>query len=175
MAKFRREELEAAFQKYWSTGAVGEDWDGWAELFTEDADYVEHVLGTMKGREAVRAWIKPIMEQYCELYTAYEWHTVDEEHGRVLVYMQNRRDHPSGKGTVDFPGITILDYAGGGKWKREEDFWAVPGAARATQEYTEACKQHDAEHKSRRTRRDWGNGPAWTRGAATWFDRKQAR
>jgi len=175
MAKFRREELEAALQKYWSTGAVGEDWDGWADLFTEDADYVEHVLGTMKGREAIRAWIKPIMEQYCELYTAYEWHTVDEEHGRVLVYMQNRRDHPSGKGTVDFPGITILDYAGGGKWKREEDFWAVPGAARATQEYTEACQQHDAEHKSRRTRRDWGNGPAWTRGAATWFDRKQAR
>ena len=175
MAKFRRDELENAFQKYWRTGAVGEDWDGWADLFTEDADYVEHVLGSMKGREAIRAWIKPIMEQYCELYTAYEWHTVDEEHGRAIVYMQNRRDHPSGKGTIDFPGITILEYAGDGKWKREEDFWAVPAAGRATQEYVEACKRHDAEHKNRRTRRDWGNGPAWTRGAATWFERKGAR
>jgi hypothetical protein len=171
MGKFRREELENAFQKYWRTGAVGEDWDGWADLFTEDANYVEHVLGSMKGREAIRAWIKPIMEQYCELYTAYEWHTVDEEQGRAIVYMQNRRDHPSGKGTIDFPGITILEYAGDGKWKREEDFWAVPAAGRATQEYVEACKKHDAEHKNRRTRHDWGQGPAWTRGAVTWFER----
>jgi hypothetical protein len=30
------------------------------------------------------------------------------------VYMQNRRDHPSGTGTIDFPGITILGYAGDG-------------------------------------------------------------
>ena len=175
MAKFSREELDSAFQKYWGTGAVGEDWDGWADLFTEDADYVEHVLGNMKGREQIRAWIKPIMEQYCELYTAYEWHTIDEAGGRVLVYMQNRRDHPSGKGTIDFPGITILEYAGNGLWKREEDFWAVPAGASSTQAYAAACKEHDPEHKNRRTRADWGNGPAWTRGAKSWFDRKGAR
>ena len=45
MGRFSRDELEQAFQKYWRTGAVEEDWDGFAEMFTEDATYVEHVLG----------------------------------------------------------------------------------------------------------------------------------
>ena len=76
---FPREEIEAAFRTYWRAGAVGEDWDAWSDLFTEDAQYVEHVLGDLRGREAIRAWIKPIMAQYPELYTAYEWHAVDAD------------------------------------------------------------------------------------------------
>ena len=99
MGKFGRDEIEQAFQHYWETGAVHENWEGFANNFTQDVRYIEHVLGTMNGRESVRNWIIPIMEEYCELYTAYEWHTIDEEHGRALVYMQNRRDHPSGTGT----------------------------------------------------------------------------
>lgn len=66
MTKFSRDELDGAFRHYWQTGAVGEDWDAWSDLFTPDADYVEHVLGNLQGREAIRAWIKPIMEQYRE-------------------------------------------------------------------------------------------------------------
>ena len=54
------EEVENAFRTYWQTGAVGENWDAWADLFTEDALYVEHVLGNMNGREQIRAWIRPI-------------------------------------------------------------------------------------------------------------------
>ncbi len=175
MGQFTRDELERAFQRYWRTGAVGEDWDAWADLFTEDADYVEHVLGRLRGREAIRAWIKPIMEQYGELYTAYEWHCIDPEHDRVLVYMQNRRDHPTGTGTIDFPGITILDYAGNNQWKREEDFWAVPQAGVATEEYAKACAQHDPDHKRKRTRLNWGAGPAWTRGGRSYAERPRAR
>jgi hypothetical protein len=169
---FSRDEVEQAFQKYWRTGAVGEDWDAWADLFTEDAQYVEHVLGNLNGREAIRAWIKPIMAQFGELYTVYEWHTVDEARGRAIVYMQNRRDHPSGRGTIDFPGITILDYAGGGRWRREEDFWAVPRAQATVTEYKDACKQFDPEHAQKKTRLDWGNGPAWTRGARSYAERR---
>ena len=175
MAEFSRDELEQAFRTYWRTGAVGEDWDAWAELFTEDADYVEHVLGRMKGREAIRAWIKPIMAQFGEIYTAYEWHTVDEGSGRVVVYMQNRRDHPSGRGTIDFPGITILEYAGGGKWKLEEDFWAVPKAQATLQEYEQACRELDPDHKKKQTRLDWGNGPDWTKGARSYAERSKVR
>ncbi len=174
MGKFGVDELERAFQNYWRTGAVNEDWDGFANLFTEDAHYVEHVLGTLRGREEIRAWIKPIMERYCELYTAYEWHTVDEERDRVIVYMQNRRDHPSDTGTIDFPGITIVHYAGDGLFDFEEDFWAVQGGQDTIKAYVEACAKHDPDHKQKRTRRHWGNGPAWTQGAASWFERPSA-
>jgi hypothetical protein len=89
-----------------------------------------------------------------------------------MVYMQNRRDHPSGQGVIDFPGITILDYAGAGQWRREEDFWAVPAATRATEEYEAARKQFDREHRRRMTRRNWGDGPEWTRGAESYAARK---
>ncbi len=174
MGKFNRDELERAFQHYWRTGAVGEDWSGFAECFTEDALYVEHVLGTMHGREEIRRWITPIMEEYCELYTAYEWHVIDEERDRALVYMQNRRDHPSGTGTIDFPGVTILEYAGDGLFKLEEDYWAVPRSRETLAEYQAACEQFDPDHKQKRTRLHWGNGPAWTRGALSFFERPGA-
>jgi hypothetical protein len=171
MPRFEREEIDDAFRRYWQAGAVGEDWDAWADRFTQDADYVEHVLGNLKGREAIRGWIKPIMQQYPELYTVYEWHSVDVEAGRVVVYMQNRRDHPSGEGTIDFPGVTLLDYAGGGLWQREEDFWAVPTAYRTVEEYAEACRRYDPEHAAKRTRWNWGDGPPWTKGGSSYAER----
>lgn len=171
MGRFSRHELEDAFRTYWRTGAVGERWEDWAGLFTEDADYHERILGSLKGRRAIREWIVPIMAEYGELYTAYEWHTVDPELGKVIVYMQNRRDHPGGAGTIDFPGITILDYAGDGRWRQEEDYWALPAARRALEAYREACENFDPDHPRRRTRLHWGSGPDWTRGAASYFDR----
>ena len=174
MPRFTRDEIEAAFRHYWACGAIAEDWDAWVECFTEDVTYVEHVLRTMHGREAVRAWIKPIMAQYGEIYSAYEWHMVDPETGRVCVYIQNRRDHPSGTGTIDFPGITILEYAGGGRFSREEDFWAIPQATQATEAYAAACKAHDPEHGKKMTRFDWGSGPAWTRAGRSFAERPPA-
>ena len=105
MTTFDRDEVEAAFRKYWELGAVGEDWDAWCdECFTDDVTYIEHILGNKQGREAVRAWIKPTMEEYGAIYTAYEWHMVGAD-GRVVVYMQNRRDHPDASAAADrLPG-----------------------------------------------------------------------
>jgi hypothetical protein len=171
MPHWNRDELEEAFRTYWRTGAVGENWDAWADLFTEDAEYREHILGPKAGREAIRAWIKPIMANFGEIYTAYEWHVVDEAAGRVVVYMQNRRDHPSGTGTIDFPGVTILEYAGNGRWQVEEDFWSLTEGEAASKAYAAACAQHDPEHAKKRTRLDWGRGPAWTRGARSYDER----
>lgn len=170
MTRFMRDEVEAAFHRYWQTGAVSERWSDWADLFTEDAVYHERVLGSMRGREQIREWIIPIMEEYRELYTAYEWHMLDET-GRVVVYMQNRRDHPSGEGSIDFPGITILGYAGDGKWSYEEDYWAIGLSRSAIKAYQEACARFDPEHKEKRTRLHWGNGPDWTQGARSYFGR----
>jgi hypothetical protein len=164
--KYDVDEVEQAFRKYWALGAVGEDWDAWCdECFTTDVHYVEHILGVKEGREAVRRWIKPTMEDYGEIYTAYEWHMV-EASGRVVVYMQNRRDNPEpGAAPIDFPGMTVLQYAGDGKFSLEEDFWSLTEGTRTMKEYAAACEAHDPAFPQKRTRRNWGKGPDWTRGA----------
>jgi ketosteroid isomerase-like protein len=158
-----RAEVEEAFQHYWQTGAVGEDWEAWADLFTDDALYIEHVLGTMHGRDEIKRWIVAIMNEYSEMYTAYEWHIIEGD--RVVMYMQNRRDNPEPGGPpIDFPGISVLEYAGDGKWRLEEDYWSVPGANRAGKQYAQQCATFDADHAKKRTRLNWpAAGPAWTR------------
>jgi hypothetical protein len=164
--KYAREEVEQAFRKYWALGAVGEDWDAWCdECFTDDVHYVEHILGTKEGREAVRQWIKPTMAEYGEIYTAYEWHMTGDD-GRVVVYMQNRRDNPEpGGDPIDFPGITVLQYAGDRRFSLEEDFWSLTEATRTLKQYQQLCAEHDPDHPAKRTRGNWGRGPGWTRGA----------
>jgi hypothetical protein len=169
------DEVEQAFRDYWAKGAVGEDWDAWSDLFTEDVEYIEHVLGSKHGREEVRAWIKPIMAEFGEMYTAYEWHMC-EPSGRIVVYMQNRRDNPDPSAPpIDFPGMTVLQYAGDGKFSLEEDFWSLVEGQRTMKEYEEACAKHDPDAPKKRTRRHWGNGPDWTKGASTYAESAGAK
>jgi hypothetical protein len=76
--------------------------------------------------------------------------------------MQNRRDHPDPtQPPIDFPGITILRYAGNGKWNYEEDYWAFTQATKASKEYAAACEKHDPDHARKRTRQNWPSSPAW--------------
>ena len=170
MTQWSKAELDDAFRTYWRVGAVGEDWNAWCDLFTDDALYIEHMYGNMRGRENIRGWIVPVMAKYLEIYTGYEWHTVDEERGRVILYVQNRRDHPSGTGTCDFPGVTILDYAGNGRWSQEEDYYSISGRDRAMKEY-QAGLTVNPGHPQQGTRKNWGNGPAWTKGNASYATR----
>ena len=146
-------------------GRDGEDWDAWSDLFTEDVEYIEHILGSKHGREEVRNWIKPIMAEFGEMYTAYEWHMC-EPSGRIVVYMQNRRDNPDPSAPpIDFPGMTVLQYAGDGKFSLEEDFWSLVEGQRTMKEYEEACaarpRRPEEAHPSslgERSRLDEGRG-----------------
>lgn len=129
MGRFSREEIEEAFDHYrkvaLEAGTSG-DWNAWAELFTEDATYVEHVFGTMGGREAIRRWIAQTMstEPNSEMkYYPVEWYVVDEERGWVVAGIQNRMDDPGDGRVFQEQNFTLLKYAGNGKWSYEEDIY----------------------------------------------------
>ncbi|MGH9027205.1 MAG: nuclear transport factor 2 family protein [Acidimicrobiia bacterium] len=169
MPRYDLDEVEQAFRRYWKT-TVDEDWDAWADMFTEDADYLDCYLGSLKGREAIREYIKPLMASCPEVYSTYEWHLCSPD-GRCVVHMQNRRDNPEpGAPPIDCAGITVLQYSGDGKFSNEEDYWDVKAGIATTEQYVAACTAHDPDYPKKRTRRDWGPGPDWTQGAPSYAE-----
>jgi len=50
---FPREEIETAFRRQRELNDT-QQWDAYADLFTDDGIYVEHEMGTFRGRDAIR-------------------------------------------------------------------------------------------------------------------------
>lgn len=129
MGKWKRSELEAAFEKYQETalaaGTSG-DWNQWADLFTEDATYVEHLFGTLGGREAIRHWISRTMARSPNnemKFFPVEWYMIDKERGWVVCQVWNRMVDPGDGSLHQAYNFTLLKYAGDGKWSYEEDIY----------------------------------------------------
>jgi hypothetical protein len=62
------------------------DWSEWARFYTEDAVYVEHAMGTFRGRRAIHDWILATMA--LPLVRDIEsfpigWHVICEPGGRA--------------------------------------------------------------------------------------------
>ncbi len=160
---FDRDEVERAFQHLWQVGPVGEDWVAQAALYTPDAVYFDHFYGRMTMDE-FKVWCTDLMSvQFPELYTVHEWHMVDSA-GRVVVHMQNRRDNPEpGAPPIDFPSVTIYEYAGDGRWRAETDYWSLRLAVAARKAYEAAMARFDPAHRQRHSRRAWPTSPDWAR------------
>jgi hypothetical protein len=129
MGRWSRAELEDAFDLYRRTaleaGTSG-NWNPWADLFTEDATYVEHLFGTFGGREAIRRWITKTMAMspnHEMKYYPVEWYVIDEERGWVVAQIWNRMVDPGDGSCHQSYNFTLLKYAGGGKWSFEEDVY----------------------------------------------------
>ena len=129
MGKWSRDELEAAFDSYQRTamqaGMTG-DWDSWADMFTEDATYIEHHYGTLGGREAIRRWINETMSTWPGDQMPHfpvEWYIIDEDRGWVVCQVWNRMADPGDGSLHQAYNFTLLKYAGGGKWSYEEDIY----------------------------------------------------
>ena len=54
MTTWQRGEVEEAWRRFVDVGDSG-DWSAWAVLHSEDGVWIEHHLGTFRGREAIRA------------------------------------------------------------------------------------------------------------------------
>ena len=129
MGRFSRAEIEEAFQNYRNTalaaGTSG-NWDPWADLFTEDATYIEHLFGELGGREAIRNWIKKTMATPPNdqmKYFPVEWYIIDEDRGWVVAQIWNRMVDPGDGSIHQAYNFTLLKYAGSGLWSYEEDIY----------------------------------------------------
>lgn len=129
MGKWTRAEIEEALDNYkeiaLESGTSG-DWNAWADLFTEDAVYVEHLFGTLGGREAIRRWITKTMSQFPNdqmQYYPWEWYIIDEERGWVVAQIWNRMVDPGDGSLHQSYNFTLLKYAGDMRWCYEEDIY----------------------------------------------------
>ena len=136
MGRWTRKELEDQAHHYRLTArksATSGDWSHWANLFSEDATYVEHHFGRFCGRDAIYRWISAITKPYPMnemIYFPWTWHVVDEERGWVICELMNRMKDPGDGSLHEEPNITILHYAGDGLWSYEEDAYDWQNMAR---------------------------------------------
>ncbi len=127
MARWKRKEIEKAFDNYQAAALKGArtlDWTDWANCFTEDATYFEHHFGRFWGRERILQWISDTMKQWPNNHmTAFpvSWYSIDEERGWVFCEVMNRMEDLGDGKIYQEPNLTILHYAGGGLFKYEED------------------------------------------------------
>jgi hypothetical protein len=139
MPSFPRSEVESAFQHFIAVGDSG-DWNAWAELHSEDGLWVEHHLGTFRGREAIRKGIVAVMAQAPPMEFPVAWSVIDGN--RVVFYPWQVFPDPSGgDAEFRFGCVTILEYAGNGLWSYQEDLYNPSEAGEVMKRWIEAGGQ----------------------------------
>lgn len=101
-------------------------WTRFADLFTPDADYIEHALGTMHGREEIRPWIVKTMTRFPgDHMVAFPnlWKVFDAPTGRVIFEVDNPMCDPGDGSVITATNLSIVTYAGDGLWRCEEDIY----------------------------------------------------
>ncbi len=98
------------------------DWSAWADLHSPDCIWVEHHLGTFRGREAIRKAILDAMGPVPMMQFPVEWYVI--EGNRVVFYPWQVMPDPKGGNEVyRFGCVTILEYAGDGLFSYQEDLY----------------------------------------------------
>jgi hypothetical protein len=121
MSEWTRSEIEDAYRHFVATGD-SQDWDAWADLHAEDGVWIEHHLGSFRGREEIRAAIKKVMAGAPPMEFPVAWYAIDGN--RVVYYPWQVFPDPKGGGEVyRFGCVTILEYAGNGLWSFQEDIY----------------------------------------------------
>lgn len=157
-----RAEVEEAFRHYYLTGPVYEDWDAWGKLFTDDAKYFDHYYGTFTGPDEITRFLEGTMGASPMVYSVLEWYVIDRH--RVVYRCHNRADNPEpGQPPIDFPSTQIVDYAGDGKWGREEDIYVVGEMKLFAQRYRAAAEAYPQTLEEKLSRKDWGTWVDWAR------------
>lgn len=119
-----RAEVEAAVAQYLAVrermDAGQGGWDEMADLFTEDATYIDPAWGLIEGNDAIRAFMSESMAGLEEWLFPIEWVAIDGDH--VVVKWTQRLPGQRADGSrYDNSGVSLLTYAGDGRFSRSED------------------------------------------------------
>ncbi len=127
-----REELENAFQNWHATvnraGSGEGSWRDFLELFTDDVVYVEQMAGVLNGKDGVWAWAEPSLAQFPGSHTVAfpeHFHVIDETNGTIVAKLDDVMSDPGDGSVWSAPHVSILTYAGNGKFSRQEDIYDV--------------------------------------------------
>ena len=125
MSHFPEDEIRAAYDRLVSTrdrveaGELG--WDALADFFTEDATFIDPAWGRVEGRAAIREYLEQSMAGLEGWTFPREWTAVLED-DRLVSAWQNRLPGRRADGTpYQALGVSVMHYAGDGKFSREED------------------------------------------------------
>jgi len=120
----RTQEILEAHERYLDArrraerGEVG--WDVLADFFTEDAVFIDPAWGRVDGREAILRFLRESMAGLEGWTFPQEWQLVEGD--RLVTRWMNRLPGQRPDGSFyEAPGISVLTYAGGGRFSREED------------------------------------------------------
>jgi hypothetical protein len=139
-----RAELEEAHHHYVSVAnqaARSGDWRPWVELFTDDAEYIEHHFGTFHGRDEILQWISTTMAQWPNREMTmfpHDWCVCDVERGWWICQIENRFNDPGDGLVYQAANVTILKYAGDMRFSSEEDVYNPAAFAPVVQAWMKA-------------------------------------
>ena len=142
--------LHRAVQGYADSG----EWGGFADHFTEDAEYVEHAYGTFHGREEIRAWSVATMTSFPgSVMTSFPlaWQVVDVPTSRLVCEVRNLMPDPGDGSLHEASNLTIMTYAGDGLFRREEDVYNPLRFLSMSLRWARAAQRHgtlDAEGRA---------------------------
>jgi ketosteroid isomerase-like protein len=124
MANHPRSEIESAHDRYLETrgrieaGELG--WDALADFFTDDATFVDPAWGRIEGKAAIREFLTTSMKGLDGWSFPHEWRMIEGD--RLVAAWWNRLPGKRADGSpYQARGLTIMTYAGDGKFSLEED------------------------------------------------------
>jgi ketosteroid isomerase-like protein len=95
-------------------------WTDMAGLFTDDATYIDPAWGRVDGIEAITDFLERSMAGLEDWVFPVEWVAIDGDH--VVVKWIQRLPGRRPDGThYDNSGVSLLTYAGDGRFSRSED------------------------------------------------------